>query len=161
MTILHGYPVGLLSMLGSQNFGVNPKELAEVVSPVVDLSDLYLLQFQQSVSGAVGVPGVGFNLAITVPAGQMWRVHALSGIIVHGAGVTADYALNVMPNNGASVAVSPSISVAANQTRWLPITGAPEGLWLTAGTTIGLDIASLVGVPASLAVSGIFSQIRP
>jgi len=158
VSILHGFPKGLLSLVGSQAFGTNPKQLGDVVAPTIDLRDLYLLSVQSSIAGSAAAPAAGFNLCLTVPEGNVWRILAGGGIIVNGAGVTGDWGLTIKPGGGSEVPLTSVIATAANQVRFLPLTNGP--IWASAGTQIGLNGSALVGVPGSCTVSLVISGVR-
>lgn len=60
MSRINRTPVGLQGFLGSQNFGVNPGELSQTVSPTVDLTPFLGAQGlrQAIVTGARNAPGL-------------------------------------------------------------------------------------------------------
>lgn len=159
MSILSGFAKGFLSLVDSQNFGINPKDLSDTVSPVVSIEDLYLLQKQVGVLGIVAVPAAGLNLAITVPVGEVWRVHLGGVFMINGVGVTNTYTpvAEVKGGGGIAVPLGPGVAGPASATTLAPMTCAP--FWLNAGDSLGAYGASLVGVP-TVSVAFMVSKLR-
>jgi len=155
---LSGFPAGLLSLTGSQSFGVNPKDIADIISPCVELGELYLLSKQVGQAIVFTAPANGPNpgQGLVVPAGEVWRVHAGGFFISTAAGVTTDACL-IVNISGATVPISDMISVAASQVRMQAFDHAP--FWLQAGAELGVMLASPVGVP-TVSVSYILSKLR-
>lgn len=151
-----GNPVGLLSILQSQNFGQNPKELSGTIVPTVEIRELYQLQFQQARAGGVAVPAIGFNQAVVVPATQLWHVKAGGIILGAAAGVSADITMTCR-YRGSLFPLTDTIPLAASQTRYVTMKAAP--FWAEAGVEFGVDISSLVGAP-SIQLSLLISALR-
>ena len=158
MSRLSGFPAGLLSLIGSQSFGINPKDLADTISPTMELGELYLLSKQEGKAIVFTAPVNGPNpgQGLIVPPGEVWRVHAGGFFISTGAGVQTD--ANLIVNlTGATIPISDSISVPASSVRMNAMKSAP--FWLQSGGELGVMLASPVGVP-TVSVSYIISRLR-
>lgn len=157
MSRLAGFPTGLLSLLGSQNFGEAPKELSDTVLTTVDGSPLYLLSQQVAQIGIVALPANGVNIALTVPLGEVWRV-AYGGVFcLTGAGTTVDVTA-IIGVDGGTVPLSSTVSLAATQQRFIPC--IHRDIWLRAGQTLGAHLNLLVGANISLSASYAISRLR-
>lgn len=69
---INAVPEGLLDLLRSKTDGRTPADLAEVVSPVLDLGPMYFgerLDFQGT---TIAPYGLGATLSITVPQTEVW-----------------------------------------------------------------------------------------
>lgn len=78
MSFINKSPVGWLGFLGIKNFGRNPSQVAEVLAPTWDLSELYLSAQRVTVITSGTINGVGTYPAFTPPAGRVWYVAAFS-----------------------------------------------------------------------------------
>lgn len=68
----------LLGALDLKQLGTSPTQFSETVFGCIDLLDHYLLN-QQAIGAADGnVTNANDSLTITVPAAEVWRVHAVS-----------------------------------------------------------------------------------
>lgn len=159
MSRLAGYPGGLLSLLQSQSFGEAPKDLSDVISPVVDIAGLYLLTAQRPALAIVAAPANGQNqgAGLIVPAGEVWRIHAGGVLVQHGAGDTGTYT-PIINNEGISMPCGNTVDMVATSERWLPIVQTP--FWLRAGQELSVSIFNLVGVPTLVAISCLASRLR-
>lgn len=150
MSRIAGFPQGLLDLLDSQNFGRSPNELAEIVSPVVDLTDLYLTSrqvVQLTAGGNVANQSSNLNnCGALVPAGETWLVRAGGGFVTAGAGASCT-AWPIISIGGTAVPIGPSVAVPANTVRWVPIQ-FPD-FWLPAGGYLSIYTADVVLVPTA------------
>lgn len=147
MSRLAGYPTGLLDLVGSQSFGQAPKDLADVVAPVMDLSPLYLLTKQVAAIAIVAGPANGTNAGkgLIVPPGEVWSVRAGGVFVATGVGVTGDFTPSMI-SNGLTVSLGDSTPILASTTRWLRF--APPGpIFVKAGDELTCYISALVGAP--------------
>lgn len=158
MGMLSGFPKGLLSLLGSQNFGINPKDLSDVVAPTVELSELYLLSKQVSTFQTIAAPANGTNAGagLIVPAGEVWRVHAGGIFVITGVGVTLDIT-PITIVNGITCPLASTTSIAASLFRWVPMIMNP--FWADAGSELGAYISALVGAP-TVSIQYLVSKLR-
>lgn len=143
---LAGFPKGLLSLLQSQSFGQNPKELADIVSPTVELADLYLLSTQECIQFTWNPPGAGFNTGagLTVPAGEVWRLHGCRVAAINGVGQTQSVSPSLFIN-GFTLHLSNLFVAVASQNRIQVQQLAP--MWLPAGSQLGATVEDLTGTP--------------
>jgi hypothetical protein len=152
---LAGYPAGLLSLVQSQSFGIAPKDLGDVIAPIVDLTSMYLLTAQRATANS-GVLVNGNNNLITVPDGEVWRVHICSATVIAGVGVTGALALTVRADANI-VAISEHLVFVASTTRFLPMVADP--FWLKAGDQLNVFGSEIVGAP-TVQVNGLVSKLR-
>jgi len=145
MSSIGAFPKGLLSMLQSQNFGINPKELSDTVVPVVDVVDCYALSAQFAPANSVVLANLN-NDILTVPAGKVWRVAAAGAIVIAGVGVTGACFLTVRTQSQ-NVPISETMVFAASTTRPVNMTCPP--FWLQAGDRINLWGDTIAGAPTA------------
>jgi hypothetical protein len=74
VAFINKQPTGWLGFLGIKNFGRNPSQVAEVLAPTWDLSDLYLASSRQLVITTGTINAVGTYPAFSPPAGRVWHV---------------------------------------------------------------------------------------
>lgn len=74
-------PAGYLSWLNLQVEGRNPALVAELLQPVIDISDLYLAARNNTATTTANVTNSGDMARIAVPAGELWRVLAISATL--------------------------------------------------------------------------------
>lgn len=96
---------GLPALLAISEGGAGPRFLADTVAPVIDLSDLYLIDgrqtigFNQVAGVAVGrndfpAPATGFADGV-VPPGELWYVWQFGLQAAPGAGAAIEFAPGV------------------------------------------------------------------
>lgn len=100
MAVVNRVPRGLLGLLDAKTQGQTPSDTTGVLSPVIDLTPNYLADIPFDVGQASDISNtVGLNLGVvTVPAGELWYVYAISSEqISAGAGTSGAIAtvLNV------------------------------------------------------------------
>jgi len=78
-------PRGLLDVLALKATGDTPHELADSVSGGFDLSPFYLQDRIVSITGFIAGVATGYNLVRTVPAGEMWWMTNVGGLLTSGA----------------------------------------------------------------------------
>lgn len=162
MIQLAGFPRGLLSLLQSQNFGENPRLLADVVAPCIDTLDLYAVNQQVMITGTSAAPGNGFNSLVNglgpVPTGEVWRVMQVSAFATTGGAASMDGFAPCIRQNGAILYLSDPLGIAINLTLWRP--GALTApLYLPGGAEIGIYCQNVTGAP-TVAVSVIAARLR-
>jgi len=164
--MMSNLPKGLLDLLGLQSFGEAPRQLMQEVFGVVDLAEFLLSNKLETLGGNRTTPAGGFNTitstSIVVPAGELWvpKVFAVYGTAE--AGVT----FNIAPAlrfGGSSVGptLAPAVAVAAGGTssNGLPI----SGLYLPAGTDVGVRVDAITGAPTAASqvnVNLLFARLR-
>ena len=158
MPVIGAFAKGFLDLLGMQNFGEAPRELAYTVAPIVDLSELYLLSKQGAFFGGTAgnmvanfnaCPGAApFAAGFVVPLGEVWRLHAANVIVVPAAGASGIFAPAIQVD-GANLLLSSSRSYVASTRAAQQMEASP--MWLNAGSQIGVWAQDVVGnTPASL-----------
>jgi hypothetical protein len=156
VSIIGNLPRGLLAALGSQNFGESPRQLSDVVSPVVDSLNLYLLNQLVQVNGLNLAPTNGYNELITIPLGEVWRVQCVSLSVVTGAGESGSFAPAARANDS-TVALANTEAVAASLSR--NITSGPMDVWFPSGYSFGALCGEVTLAP-SLGLNMIVTRIR-
>lgn len=81
MSRINRVPEGLQSLLGSQNLGNNPSNFAETAIPVVPLDKFFSPGIMGRETAAVAANGIGAEVLITVPQGQVWEPIVLRGSV--------------------------------------------------------------------------------
>lgn len=72
MSQINRPPVGLQSLLGSQNFGDNPSDLAQQVLPQIDLFPFWAQQSLELAYETATSAGNGSIIELRVPDGKIW-----------------------------------------------------------------------------------------
>jgi len=153
---LSAFPRGLLSLLGAQNFGVNVKDLADVVSPVVDIAEQYLADRLEITFGGNNAAG-GFVSGLTIPTGEVWKVYSLNIGMTTGVGVTIAAYAPAIKLSGVTYQVANPRAMAASSTDWNQSTLLP--MFLPAGTEFGGFYAGVVGAPLG-SVDVLFARLK-
>jgi hypothetical protein len=108
-SLINEVPPGLLSLLGIKALGVNPSTLPDVLTPTIELRDLYVsgngqfVSAQTSAALAVGVTGLAS--VPNVSPGELWIVDCIAAVTsaVLAAGTTVQYWVGI--RDGATGAV--------------------------------------------------------
>jgi len=148
--VIAGYPSGLLGLLDAQNFGSNPKYLAEGISATVELRDLFMVSKQVGIANSNVAPAASFNLftggsgPTTVPHGELWYITTHTLIVICGAGASGNFAPAVRVNG---LVIPLSELVAAPATFNTPVVGKVGGFWLPSGADLGFYANNVVLAP--------------
>lgn len=149
MSGINRQPTGILGFLGIKNFGRNPEQVGEVLSPVWDYAPWYLQTNAQFRNAAVSFNAVGFFAVFQVPNNEVWTVHALSclagplgggeTIRIHAA--IADQASSVftiLPTTSDDrVATANDFGICAAQGNFILGPGEVAGMFCSDLTTVG------------------------
>lgn len=140
MSRLAGFPQGLLSLLGSQDFGEAPNELSQVIVPIVDLTPMYQASKQSIETTSPGNAIAGVNgTTFQVPTGETWIIKAADVRMAAGAGAAVSAFCLVItspgPSGNAALFASEMSAVAANQIRHANLRF--PGIVLPSGAGIG------------------------
>ena len=95
MGALHKVPLGLLGALSLKTHGRNPIDFGETVFGMVDLLDHYLTDLADVFQAGANLLATFSSVAITVPAGMVYRVHSV------GISLTPNAADVALRNDGA------------------------------------------------------------
>lgn len=87
---LQKVPPALLGALDMKALGLNPSALGDTVGPVVELLDHYVQNFTAVELAQQAVQTTGQQATLNVPQGELWRVRAVSAIMIIAAGITVD-----------------------------------------------------------------------
>lgn len=156
--IISKYPAGLLGLLGLQTFGVTPKDLADQVVPIVDLTDLYLAGTQTVINGNVNPLAAGPNAiaSMLVPSGEVWHVWSIDCQAFVPAASSVQLATYVVID-GTTHMLTPQLVAAANETK---VTVREGRIWLKAGAQIGVYASSLVGAAVVGASCALVTRLK-
>jgi len=158
---LSNYPKGLLDLLGSQNFGENPRIFEDRILGVVDVG----AQLQVNKTVAIATPaflpgGTGFrvdaNNLLRVPAGETWLVKAFHAGVTTAVGEAINYHPAVgMDGNSFALATSRAVGASLNDSH----PSIVQGFWIPAGAQLGVFVNSLTGAPFA-ALGAIVVRLR-
>ena len=75
------YPEGLLDLLDAKSLGKTPSEMADIVSPTLDMRDFYLasVEWTRGREIATAVTTVAYTADVVVPDNELWFVYAVAG----------------------------------------------------------------------------------
>jgi hypothetical protein len=162
---LSRFPAGLLDLVGSQNFGENPRQMADVVAPVLDIGQQYLVTLQQAAFGTNAAAAAGFNamtnVPLIVPSGELWKVVALNTTVVSAAGQTGKFSPGVRIGGtaGPSFPLGDPVNYVASENNWT-FWDMTE-FWAPAGYEFGALLQQVVGgAPTLVQVAMIYSRLR-
>jgi len=153
---------GFLSLLGVQNFGSNPRVLADHVQATVDIGEQYQVETQETLFGSNSAAN-GFRAVsgsqLIVPTGEIWRVLAYAVSVVSAAGETGRIGPSVRVGGsfGPRFPLGNPIDYVASQTNWVYFDAVP--FWLPAGYELGAECAQTVGA-AILTCNVIFVRLK-
>lgn len=163
MSLISGYPSGLLSLLDAQTQGKAPAELLQSIQPTIDMTTLFAISKQSGVGGFEVAPAAGGFIPMTggagpntVPAGELWFVSAFSILCQSGAGESSNFCPAVRLN-GLVTPLAEMVSCLASTTR--VCASKFPFLALAAGTEIGAYCAENVLAP-TLSTQLIVSRLR-
>lgn len=138
---ISNHPRGLLDLFGLQTLGNYPREVADVISPVFDLTQLVqspLIRYQRLFSqtftaGALGVTGFAFTdgaAQVYVPNNQIWILVAMecfASYFSNAGGAMTVPALRIsetIPGGNIAAPIIPTLPVANGQIVATGIAGA-------------------------------------
>jgi hypothetical protein len=161
MSRIAGFPTGLLDLVGSQNFGVNPKEMVESISPTIDLGQFFLASkllvgFNPGTDIVANGANTAKTFSLTVPAGELWIVKALSLFLSTGVG-EAMTATPILTVNAGTMSIGQGVTLAASQIRWN--TATVTDLVVPAGARFGIWGSEVTGVPTA-ALTVLIARLR-
>jgi hypothetical protein len=162
MATIAKFPLGFLDLVGLQNFGENPRELAMTVSPVVDIGEQFLVSTQIITTGAVAAAAAGFNAlnpALVVPPGEVWRLlgYNINVSNLAGATCTAAPALRAAPG-GTRFSLSVGLEANVAVRNFIGVATAVP-MWLPAGYELGIEVTNLVAGVA-MSATAIYTRLR-
>lgn len=157
MTRLAGFPSGLLSLVGSANFGDAPNQMGDVIAPCIELQDLYLLTAQEPEILIVAAPANGINAGIRVPAGEVWKVVQGGVFVDTGAGVSLTSWTPVVEASGGVIPIADSVLAHPASQTILKAIHTP--FWVKAGDQVSVYIRGLAGVP-TISIALLISRLR-
>jgi len=148
-------PVGLLSLLGIQAVGENPKVLNDVVQPVIDLTEMYSRDpafVLNQVTSGINATLLFSWPAVAPPQGQMWVFENLNLSVTAaiGAGTTLRGRAVVFEINALSVLhfVADDSGVISGTTGERPCAGIRGPVVVRHGQQLGFFVEAIVGAGA-------------
>lgn len=107
MGAINRVPFGLQSLLGSQNFGKNPAELAETTIPTLELDKFLNYELLDSAWSSSIFAVANDVITHEVPEGEAWQpLHVASHIIGIAAGERFSFKTRLILGAGGSLAVA-------------------------------------------------------
>jgi hypothetical protein len=125
---LNAFPLGLLDLVGAQNFGKNADELSQVLVGTVDVRDLILANRVVGITSSAGAITAGANggaaFATTIPPSELWYIHRLSILAATAAGEAVTM-YPIVTFNGNTIALGPSITLGASTNGYVVVPDVP------------------------------------
>lgn len=157
MTPISNVPQGLISLLGLRDMGAVPRQVPETLSASFDVIPLLLLN-REVQGGQALFSTINSVPLITVPAGELWYVHAFgisSGTLLAGETIT------ICPGfiqEASFIEVGPCESAVAGARAG---TGAYTSMWLPPGSQLAAR-TNQITTGASITVLGraLVSRLR-
>lgn len=144
-------PVGLLSLLGIRGEGnANPISLSQVLQPTIDLLEQYsqLRKETAQLTFVDAVPVAGTTRVLTVPANELWYVHAFTcSFVMPGAGSTRAQTVRFAPDGGVYDAGPPQV-VGAGELAYLE--PFARDFWLMPAEQVGWRFVTVPGIVANV-----------
>ena len=160
MSKIAGFPTGLLALLGSQNFGMSPKELVEAVQPCLEMTPFYLTSQMTTVSITLSAPANGGNQAqgFSIPNGENWFIHAIGLQVLAGVGVTGEFTLyqTAQPGTGFCPIADTQVMTASTFRMKAALV---DKFWMRSGSEVSCHIANLVGVP-TVSIAAVVTRLK-
>lgn len=151
-------PLGLLGFLGIKNGGQYPRDLSPLLSPVWNLSDLYLNANAENSAPVVSVASLGYTGFATVPTGESWCIllaSAATGTL--GAGVTIEMTLGMTDAAVlTTIALAPMPGSRTVGGRFAVNLASP--IWLAPGSSFGVVCTQLAAGPVSTTLAFRFAR---
>lgn len=155
-------PQGLLSLLDMKAAGENPRELANLLAGVLDLTDLYLSNLRQTVSANVTPAGTAFISAGLGPsAGEIWYVRqatCVSSGVLPAAAFLA-FAVGYQPGGvlGFFIGMGPDSRDSTVGER--PVSVSVDTAVLQPGDLLGAWVSNFAGVPGNVRVTANIARL--
>lgn len=155
MPTVSAYPAGFASLLGLQNFGEMPRELAYSVSPTLDLFQHYvannIIHGFCTFTPVLGIvqPNAGLAGATnpTVPAGELWyfehvtlRINPQAGIAFRG-----QILLMERPSQATAISGTSGVEPAGSHS----FVRSDRAFFATADTNLAANFDQITGVPGA------------
>ena len=168
MPTISNNPRGFAGLVGLNDMGANPRNLADTIAPVVDQTPWYLTGRREFVgaSSPLTINGVGtYSFPdLEVPIGEVWFVHfasVRSGAAVVGAATAFRIQPAILLGTN-----SPIVAVNSPAKRYVTDEGVqapyPQGLILAAGNRLGFYVEEWLagGVGHAVISSAIITRLE-
>jgi hypothetical protein len=153
-------PNGLLGFLGIKNGGRNPSTLAEILSPTLDLAQLYYASYVEYVQNNLIITGLGPFFALGTPNNESWYVDSFG---VRSATLATGDALNY-----GLARISASGNEFTPLMSDMELDGVPgqrlyravdRGLVITSGETLGIYVTAWAGAPIAATATACITRL--
>lgn len=130
-TPITNIPRGFLSLTGLRDMGGVPREVVPTITPGIDITQFLLLN-RETIDVPVVFTGIQSIASITVPAGELWYVHATTvGTVVLPAGDSISVQVGYLVGS-----INVSIGDPVRATGGHRALAWATGFWLPAGDSI-------------------------
>lgn len=156
-TPITNIPQGFVSLTGLRDMGGAPREVVSTIAPGIDVTQFLLLNreaVQEVVPSGVVLTSV---LGLTVPAGELWYVHAFSVFTVAlAAGDSIGFCVGTAVGNN-NVSMSDSFRSATAGHR---VTAFARDFWAPAGTGFSARLTEVGGAGVNLVFTAVITRLR-
>lgn len=143
MSQINRPPQGLQSLLGSQNFGDNPKQLGGVVAPTLDMLPFYgagilrLRRISSSLAAEGEITSLTFDDQVAVLSVTAWNAagSAVAGVNILGVAISGPPSDNLPVNQQHMLAIGPYAATGAVTTQPAVCHSFPFPLVVEPGTS--------------------------
>ena len=165
--LLAKYPPGLLSLLDLKVGGAAPRDFADTVVPLLDVSQFYRVNQRQLLAQDSAMTNIGDVVSTTVPNGKLWLVEGMSATFAMAAGDTQCSARIFIATSQAAGSgfrmsvgnirhVQAALAAVAN---WSCEAALPAGgLLLPAGSVVGCILDSTLPGARTVSLRTFFSE---
>lgn len=159
MATISEYPRGLMSLLGLQTFGENPRDLSGVIAPSLDLLQFFLFTRRESRTDTVSMTATGSIQfpTLIVPPGEAWFLQEFGIQVQTGAAQTCTFAPTInMPVNAYQMGDAVALPVSSIGRCFM----SRPPLLLPPGTSFNVQVQSITGAPFNADMSALFTRLR-
>lgn len=142
-------PVGFLDFFGIKNGGRNPSAVSNVIAPVIDTVQFYLLdEFEYREETGVAIAGTASaTLTTAIPSGEVWYIKEFGlSTAPLGAGVELTLQPFVsLPGQSFRVQITDPLTLESKGVQNDILRPAMRNIWLAGGTQFGIAPLRNVG----------------
>lgn len=160
MTTIIRRPQGLVSLLELRDMGAVPRDIIPTVQAGIDLTQFFLVD-RESDAGSHSFAAVGNHQFFTVPAGELWFIHAFGARsdaltagqrIGIGCGIQAIAGSNFVPIG--------EVSRGTQTGERAMCSASNPGFWMNPGSTLMIQVTDLAAGPVVVTSTVVFSRLR-
>lgn len=162
MSVIQRIPEAFLSALGIRGTGQNPRNLPDNVQAVAELGQYYSARFWETINAST--PGVTAlaNATITVPQGEAWRVHSITGSCTATVTTAVLYGVNVSfrPTGiGSAIRVAGRAEIVTSAGDQVHVGSLMAGIILPPGSTINSTSEQIIAAGYTLGVAACIERL--